>query len=408
MKDDLDTMKQLAAEIDEMRQFNKDLQEVEEARHMALDSLRESEERFRSVAQSAVDAIISSDSNDIITFWNQGATKIFGYSEEEALGKSVTIIIPDQYKDLHRNGMKRFLESGRTSLIGRTIELQGLKKNGQIFPIELSLSYWKTTKGTFFAGIIRDISDRKEAEAALETRTEEAKQRSEELEALIQMVAHDLKSPVITIVGMVKRLQKKVSQMPEGHECNPILKQIGSAAENIEKFLSDLLNGLVVDYTRPELTCISMPALLEDILERRRSELKDRNFEIRKNIIDGLPPVMGDQHRIMQVIDNLVSNAIKYMGENSTPVLTLNVRKHDAFIMTSVIDNGQGISEGHQTKIFDRFYRVRKGSVSGTGLGLSISKKIIQDHGGKIWVESKPGSGSSFSFILPITTDGCS
>lgn len=214
MKDELKTREQLVVEINDIRRLNQELREAQAALNSAIQSLKDSEERFRSVAQSAVDAIVSIDTSDHIVFWNQGAEKIFGYSESEVLGKSVTIIIPDQYKEGHSKGIKNYLNTGGPALIGRTVELEGLKKTGETFPIELSLSTWKTRDGRFFSGIIRDISDRKEVEKELEKRTSESRQRSEELESLVQMVAHDLKSPIITIVGMVKILRQSVSKLP--------------------------------------------------------------------------------------------------------------------------------------------------------------------------------------------------
>lgn len=133
----------------------------------AEETLKESEERFRSVVQSTIDAIVSGNSKGEIISWNKGAQIIFGYSEEEVLGKPLTILMPERYRDAHRKGLGRFLSTGEGNVIGRVVELHGLRKDGSEFPLELSISTWMKEKERFFAGIIRDITERKQAEEAI-------------------------------------------------------------------------------------------------------------------------------------------------------------------------------------------------------------------------------------------------
>jgi PAS domain S-box-containing protein len=399
MEDQLKTKQQLVAEINDIRELNDELREAEAERNAALESLRCSEERFRSVAKSAIDAIISIDSHDRITFWNQAATQIFGYSEEETLGQSVTIIVPDAYKDAHRKGVANYLRTGNSHLIGSVAELEGLKENGEIFPIELSLSTWNTREGIFFTGIIRDISDRKRAERELEQRTAEAGQRTEELESLIQMVAHDLKSPIITIGGLCRLLSRQADILTENHR--QIVAQVSSAAETVEQFLGDLLDGLSIEYNKPEDGYFDLPDVIAKVLNGHDQQLKNSDIKVQLDIQDGIPQIMGDQRRITQVLDNLIGNAIKHMSSESGPVIQISAKMCNDHAIVSVVDNGVGIPEAYSAKIFDRFFRINKSS-HGTGLGLSISKKIVESHGGSIWVESRPGKGANFSFTLPV------
>jgi PAS domain S-box-containing protein len=402
MKDELKTKEQLVVEINDIRRLNDELREAEAALNSAIQSLQDSEERFRSVAQSAVDAIISIDSSDHVVFWNQGAENIFGYSEAEVLGKSVTIIIPDEYKTGHSQGVKNYLQTGMPALIGRTAELEGLKKNGERFPIELSLSTWKTKEGRFFSGIIRDISYRKDVERELEKRTAESDQRSEELRSLIQMVAHDLKSPIITIVGMVKILKQSIAKLPFEEKRDRVLEQIVTAAHNVEIFLGDLLSGLVVDCTQPETEPLSIEEIIKKTAAQHQQTMHERNIELVLDIEPELPVIYADKHRIAQVVDNLLSNAIKHMGDKPDCSIRIELRRRRDFVVTSVIDNGVGIPEEYHSKIFDRFFRIQRGEPGGTGLGLAISKTIVERHGGRIWVDSKEGEGSCFSFTLPV------
>ncbi len=131
------------------------------------DVLKMSEERFRLVANSATDAIISGDSEGRIIFWNRAAEMIFGYSAEEAVGKSITLIIPERFREKHKNGMNRVVTTGKTKIIGKTVELTAIRRGGDEFPVELSLSRWRTAEGVFFTGIIRDITERRRIEEEL-------------------------------------------------------------------------------------------------------------------------------------------------------------------------------------------------------------------------------------------------
>jgi PAS domain S-box-containing protein len=395
MIDERKTKKQLMDEINEARSLNAQLREAEEERNAALEAVGESEQRFRAVAQSAVDAIISTDRWDTIIFWNQGAQKIFGYSEEETLGKSVSMIIPEPYRDAHRIGVANYLKTAKPMLIGKTVELEGLRKGGEIFPIELSLSTWKTRADVFFTGIIRDISDRKAAEKALA-------QRTEELESLIQMVAHDLKSPIISIGGMARLLKKNLSGTHLDEKRDRLLNQLISATQTVERFLGDLLDNLAVEHLKPECGPVKMDELVSEVARRHEHAIQERGIRLCLDIADPLPAVNGDKRRIAQVLDNLLVNAVRHMGQRPDPVIRIHVERDESGVVTRVSDNGVGIPEELHEKIFDRFFRVhRSDSHGGTGLGLSIAKKIVESHGGKLWVESRQGEGATFAFTLP-------
>jgi PAS domain S-box-containing protein len=136
-------------------------------RTRAAEALGNSEAKFRSVAESANEAIISADIRGDITFWNRGARSIFGYPEEEILGKPLTVLMPDRYRAAHQSGLERLHATGQSQLVGKAIELHGLRKDGKEFPLELSLATWKTEEGTFFTGILRDVTERKRGEEAL-------------------------------------------------------------------------------------------------------------------------------------------------------------------------------------------------------------------------------------------------
>jgi len=402
MRDEDKPKKQILRELEELRARCADLETAEGERRAALEDLGDSETKFRSVAQSAIDAIISVDANDKIIFWNQGATNIFGFAEEEMLGSPVTILIPERYRDAHRSGIERFLSTKQPVLIGKVAELQALRKGGTEFPIELALSTWSTKNGTFFTGIIRDISSRTEARRALEQRTEEARQRTGELESLIQMVAHDLKSPVISIVGLVRGLRGHCRSLPPDEKRDQILDQLTRAGETMEKFLKELLDGLVAEHSEPVRDRVLVDQAVQESVRQLHQTIQERGIDIQLEIAADLFPIWGDQHRIRQVIDNILANAVRHMGDGPDPTIKIEVLNHHESVLTRISDNGVGIPPEFLGKIFDRFFRVpRFDGKTGTGLGLSIAKKIVESHGGQIWVESEEGRGTTFSFTLP-------
>ncbi len=155
--------------------FNKDLRE----RKKGEEALRESEERFRFVTESAIDAIISADGRGNIISWNKGAMTIFGYEEDEVLGKPLTFLMPQRYKEPHRRGLERMSSTGEARVIGKTVELHGLRKDGTEFPLELSLSTWRKGESQFYSGIIRDITERKQAEETMRLANERMRQQLE-------------------------------------------------------------------------------------------------------------------------------------------------------------------------------------------------------------------------------------
>ncbi len=377
------------------------------SRNDVEEALRASEMRFRSIADSALDAIVSVNSDDKITFWNQGAQRIFGYFEEEVVGKSVTILIPDRYKQHHRDGMKRYLKTRRPALIGKTAELQARRKDGTEFPIELSLSTWTSMEGTFFTGIIRDISLRKQTESALAGSIFEAKQRTEELESLIQMVAHDLKSPVVTICGLVRILKKSLADKASDEKSALILHQLETSSQTMERFLKDLLDGLASQHSEQQQVPVRLDECVNEAIAAHRQRAAERGISLRFVMDEPVSPVAGDRHRLSQVIDNLVGNAIKHMGDGQDPRIIVQLLEEENTVITKISDNGVGIAPEHQSKIFDRFFRVPgKGEKSGTGLGLSIVKKIVESHGGEISVAPGELGGATFVVRLPKAVTG--
>ncbi len=386
------------------------------------EELRESEMRFRSVAQSANDAIISADYAGTIISWNRGAETIFGYGEKEVLGKPLTVLMPERYRELHRTGLERLVSTGEERILGKTLEWYGLRKNGSEFPLDLSIATWKTEGGTFFSGIIRDITERKQATEALQALTASLEQRVQERTAELEIardqalmatehkseflsgMSHELRTPLNAVIGFSEVLLAKMFG-----ELNPkqeeYLQDILSSGRHLLALINDILDLAKIESGRMELelTTFDLPTLLRDTLTMMRERATRQGIETILEIDSQLGDCTADERKVKQTLLNLLSNALKFTPEGGS--IFLKAIPNSGVVEISVTDTGIGIAPDHQEKIFDEFYQAGGnyiGKREGTGLGLALTKNFVELHGGKIWVTSEVGRGSIFTFSLPI------
>ncbi len=375
---------------------------------IADEALEETELRFESVTDTANEAIVVADNQDKIVSWNRGAQKIFGYKEEEIVGKKLTIIIPERYREAHVKGLERVLDTGRSKVLGKTLEFSGLRKDGSEFPLELSLATWKTGKGTFFSGIMRDITVRKRIEEEKENIQAQLlhSQKLEAIGRLIVGVAHDFSNIILSIKGYSSRTMKE-------------LEEAGPLHKNMEKILllvergSNLTQQLLLFGKKepPEFTEIDMNSTVDGLLSMIDTLI--RSDIIVTAVLDPLLwRVRADKGNIEQLLMNLVVNANDAMPEGGELLIkTANVvfdeemskgvkeAQPGRYVMVSVTDTGVGMEKGVAERIFDPFFTTK--GKDGSGLGLSVIYGIANRHGGWINVESKPGRGANFTFYIP-------
>lgn len=432
--------------LDEKGVFHGAIQQVRDIteRKKTEEVIRKAKEFSENLIETAQDAIVCIGEDGRVKVWNHSAEKIFGYSRNEIMGQPITTIIPERYRKKHLEGLKRFLQTDQTRIIGKKIEASGKTKEGKEIPIELSLSFQKTGNERYsFTGIIRDITFEKEAKRQLIEKSNELENYSRTLEQKVEgrtlelkeaniklqeqdnmkteflsIVSHELRSPLALVLGFARIIDKRFKDVIFPHvktddikvqrslsEVPQDLGTIISEGERLTRLIDDLLDIAKIEAGKVEwdMETISMDKIIKQSIAVTRSSFKQNKLGMIEDIEGALPLVIGDKDRLKQVVINLISNAIKFTDRGS---VTCSVRKLENEIMISVIDTGIGIAEIDQGKVFEKFKQAgnkHTGKPNGTGLGLSICKQIVEHHGGRIWVDSKPGKGSNFSFTLPIS-----
>lgn len=352
-------------------------------KHVAM---LKSESMMRSILATAVDGVITINGRGTIFSFNRAAETMFGYAEAEVLGRNVNCLMPSPYAGEHDDYIANFLRTGDAKIIGIGREVVGLRKDGSTFPMDLAVSQVEIEGEIVFAGIVRDITERKLSEAELE-------RRNAEMEQFVYTVSHDLKSPLVTLQGFSSHLQRDAREGRTDH-FEDYIRRIHGATDRMKQLIDDLLDlsrvGRVVGETRP----VRLTDLVEESRDRLDKQLAEQGITV--HIQKDMPTIMGDEARLSQVFDNLLTNAIKYGCDAAEPRIDIGAKVIRERVRAFVRDNGQGIAPEYHDKIFGLFQRLDTDKTKGTGVGLSIVRRIVDVHGGRIWVESDPGGGAVF------------
>ena len=364
-------------------------------RKQAEAALRESEARLQAIFDTAVDGIITIDERGIIERFNPAAEAIFGYSMAEVVEKNISMLMPSPYREAHDAYLARYLQTGQKAVIGIGREVTGLRKDGSTFPMDLAVGETRQGERCMFTGTVRDISERKriaEQEALLMRELESA---NEELKNFAYVVSHDLKAPLRAIGSLADWLSVDYADKfdTEGKEH---MRLLVSRVHRMDSLIDGILLYSRVGRVKETAAPVDLNSLVRETID-----LLAPPPNITVTIENSLPTVVSEPTRMQQVFQNLLSNAIKYMDKPEGKIRFGCVAEGSEWKF-SVADNGPGIEERHFDRIFQLFQTlVPRDKVESTGVGLSLVKKIVEMYGGRIWVESRMGEGSTFFFTLP-------
>src|SRR6267143_6162155 len=371
-------------------------------RKRAEEALQTSEEKARSVVQTAHDAIVSADSHGNITDFNREAEVIFGYSAQEVIGKPLAVLMPDRFKDLHQRGFKRYLETSEAHVIGKTVELAAKRKDGTEFPVEFSLSSWKARAGLFFTGVLSDITERKRTEELLMRAKEDAERASKFKDQFLSTMSHELRTPLNAVLGFSDLLADE-RYGPLNDRQQRYVAHIHTGGKHLLELISDILDLSKIEAGRMELSREDVPvaSAFAEVISSLYPLAEKKSQALLQQIEPHLH-VRADPLRFKQMLMNLAGNAIKFTPEGGR--IELAARQVDDQVRVEVRDNGPGIPAEQQQRIFEAFFRLTEtgSATEGTGLGLAITSRLVELHGGKLGIESQPGKGACFYFSLPL------
>lgn len=353
-------------------------------------ALQASEARFKAVFEGAPTGVLMTDSKGSIVLLNSEVERLFGYQRDELLGKSVELLVPAAARGAHPGQRDEYMRHPEMRPVGHGRELHGLRKDGVEIPIEVGLSPLEENGEPFVIASVVDISSRKESELEL-------RRSNEELQRFAYVASHDLQEPLRTVASYVQLLERRYKDKLDD-DAREFIGYAVDGSRRMQHLVEDLLTLSRVGSRGIELAPVSADVALDAALGDMQLTIDETKATIQRS---PLPTVRADSRQLAQLFSNIIGNAIKFSGD-APPRVEISAERRGRFWAIKVRDHGIGIEPQYFDRIFVIFQRLHgRGEYPGTGIGLAICKKIVERHGGSIWVESKPGEGSTFSFTLP-------
>jgi len=383
------------------RALDQKIKENEQTRKL----LQKNELMLSSVISSSLDAIVIINQEGNIIRWNNAANEIFGYSEEEVQGKKLTgIIFSPSYCEEHRKWFEGFLSGAYHHILNKRVELTGMRRTGTEFPIELTITAMQYGAETYFNGFIRDISVRKNREEELLQMKEKAEQAVKAKSQFLSVMSHELRTPLNAVIGISHLLLQGSPREDQLED----LRTLQFSGENLLDIINDILDFTKLDSGKIEIAAIdfNLRDLTQSLYQSFSYKAKEKNIVFDIEYDQKMPFLAkGDSFRLSQILNNLISNAIKFTHEGFVRLkVDLQEQKEHSFLARfSVIDTGIGIPPDKKEKIFGQFIQADSNTTrlyGGTGLGLSISSKLVELMGSTLCVDSVLGKGSDFHFNL--------
>ncbi len=358
--------------------------------------IRENEKRMQAILDNVVEGIITIDEKGNIETFNNACEKLFGYKPEEVLGKNVKMLMPVHFADEHDGYLGSFMKTGKRKIIGTGREVEGLTKQGRIFPMDLSVGEISRENKKGFTGIVRDISERKKFEEDQGRLIDMLAKSNSELDDFAYIASHDMKEPLRAIHNHSMFLLEDYEDKLDEDGVKKLNRLI-ALSKRMEKLTNDLLYFSRLGREKLAYKETNMDNVITDINDMLYDTLVEKNAIIEK--IGPLPDIKCDTVRVTELFRNLIVNGIKYNSQEQKTIEIGYLDDEGAFF---VKDNGIGIEKEHHKDVFRIFKRLNSDKAFGTGsgAGLTFVKKIVENHGGRIWIDSEPGSGTTFYFTL--------
>jgi two-component system sensor kinase FixL len=360
---------------------------------------------LQAVVETSPDGLITIDQAGEVRSFNPAAERMFGYRAGEVIGRNVACLMPSPYREQHDGYLRRYLRTGEKRIIGIGREVLGQRKDGTIFPLELAVGEVQADGRRVFAGFVRDVSARQQAEERLRDLQAELIHvaRLSAMGEMASALAHELNQPLTAIINYAQATRRLVGetgdegQMPLASLLDKIVQQGSRAGQIIHRLRQFIAKG------ETERTLEDVNAVIEEASALALIGAAGKGITVRRMFEEGLPPVLIDKIQIHQVITNLIRNSIDALGEIDRGEIVIRThRPSPTQVEIAVADTGPGLAPEVAARLFQPFVTTKP---DGMGIGLSICRTIVEAHGGKLWASENPGGGAVFSLSLPVSSD---
>lgn len=399
-----DLEQQVAERTQELHLANQRLRQKIKESERAAQAVKEREARLDCIVNAALDGIITLDEKGAICSLNRTAEKIFGYREEEILGRPLEALVAENSQGNYIPLLE--LKTGQDQIIGVVREVEGRRKGGGHFPMELSFAEFPAGDQRYFIAILRDVTERKRREREIREHLNRIAQ-TERLRMMGEMasgLAHELNQP-LTALAAYLQTGRRMLQMGQSDptKLTLLLKKADEQALRAGRLIQHMREFL--GKQRMQVASFDINAVIQAVLEVCRHDCRKNGILVKPDLAERLPPVIADKVQIEQVLMNLMRNAIEAMAEveEKRRLLTLLTQElPNDWVQVTVQDGGKGIPLNQMDKVFDPFFTTKE---TGMGMGLAICRSILETHGGRLWVEPQSPYGVAFHFTLPIAGD---
>jgi two-component system sensor kinase FixL len=351
---------------------------------------------FAAVVNGALDGIVCIDESGRILSFNPAAARLFGYSPEEVIGQSIGVLMPEPHRSEHEQCLRNYLKTGHAKIIGIGRQVEGRRKDGSIFPLDLGVTEFETNGRRLFIGTTHDLSEQRRSEARLR---ELHADRLDLIEHMTVGLAHELKQPLTAINAYPNLLRRRLTEPQLSADAvedvlDKVTQQVFRVAEIVDTTRQFSARGAIEKKPLHLNEVVRTACEFTDAIAKQAGVTTTVHLDVKDDL------VAINKVQIQQVVVNLKRNAIEAMHDCEKREMIVSTQLVEGnMIRVDVVDTGPGLAEAVRSRLFEPFTTTKP---HGLGVGLSISRSIIEEHHGKLWAEDNPAGGTTFSFVLPV------